>query len=374
MSGQVRVVLLSHDGQGLGHVRRNCRIAEALAQREPQARITVVTGVTSRHTWLDGGGGAPARHAVVRVPSMVKDATGRYRHPSGSTAQAHRRRSELAAGVIAQERPHLVLVDRHPLGIADEWAAGLAVARRLGSAVVLGLRDVLDEPDAVRAELAGASWQAARGLLDDVVVYGQRQLCDHRREYALPARPRYLGVVTGEVAAGSRHTPGLLVVTAGGGADGAELTRLADALSSHPRVRRTVLVAGPAARAVWPGPGVELADSAPDCTAWYAAAAASVQMAGYNSTYEALAAGLRPILVPRRRPRREQAIRASRLAALGLADVVDEGAHPAEVAWLLDRPRRLTPAQLAAAGLTLDGADRVAEHLLRVAATATVAA
>ena len=58
-------------------------------------------------------------------------------------------------------------------------------------------------------------------------------------------------------------------------------------------------------------------------------------MAGYNTTFEALAAGIRPVLVPRRNPRREQAIRASRLTALGVADIVDEGVPVEEVDWLL---------------------------------------
>ena len=66
-------------------------------------------------------------------------------------------------------------------------------------------------------------------------------------------------------------------------------------------------------------------------------------MAGYNTTVEALAAGVRPLLVPRRSPRREQAIRATRLASLGLADIVDEDATVDEVSWLLRRPRRLDP-------------------------------
>jgi len=83
-------------------------------------------------------------------------------------------------------------------------------------------------------------------------------------------------------------------------------------------------------------------------------------MAGYNSTLEALAAGIRPVLVPRRAPRREQAIRALRLAALGVADVVDGEASLEEVTWLLERPRLLPPGALDAAGIRLDGAERAA--------------
>jgi predicted glycosyltransferase len=90
-------------------------------------------------------------------------------------------------------------------------------------------------------------------------------------------------------------------------------------------------------------------------------------MAGYNSTVEALAAGQRPILFPRRSPRREQAIRAGRLASLGLADVVDAGAPASEVHWLLNQSRRTGPSRLKAAGIRLDGADVAARQLLRLA-------
>jgi len=92
-----------------------------------------------------------------------------------------------------------------------------------------------------------------------------------------------------------------------------------------------------------------------------------VQMAGYNTTFEALAAGLRPVLVPRRNPRREQAIRASRLTALGVADTVDEGVPAEEVDWLLGRDRLLPPGALAAAGIRLDGAERAAAAVTELA-------
>ena len=103
------------------------------------------------------------------------------------------------------------------------------------------------------------------------------------------------------------------------------------------------------------------------CLPLFASAGAVLQMAGYNSTVESLAVGVRPILVPRRSPRREQAIRASRLSSLGLADVVDERADAAEVDWLLDRPRRLPQGALDHAGLSLAGAANAAAELLTLA-------
>ena len=73
------------------------------------------------------------------------------------------------------------------------------------------------------------------------------------------------------------------------------------------------------------------------------------------------------MLVPRRNPRREQAIRASRLTALGVADTVDEGVPAEEVDWLLGRDRLLPPGALAAAGIRLDGAERAAAAVIELA-------
>jgi predicted glycosyltransferase len=110
----------------------------------------------------------------------------------------------------------------------------------------------------------------------------------------------------------------------------------------------------------------ELRD-APGCAELFARATGVVQMAGYNTTVEALAAGVRPVLVPRRNPRREQAIRASRLTALGVADTADEGVPAEEVDWLLGRDRLLPPGALAAAGIRLDGAERAAAAVIELA-------
>jgi predicted glycosyltransferase len=140
-----------------------------------------------------------------------------------------------------------------------------------------------------------------------------------------------------------------------------------------------VIVAGPyagndvvedLARSGRPSGRLHVVRDAAGCAEVFAGASAVVQMAGYNSTFESLAAGLRPILVPRRSPRREQAIRASRLAALDLADIVDEAAPVDEVAWLLQRDRLLPDGALANAGIRLDGALRAGRTIAELARAA----
>jgi predicted glycosyltransferase len=362
-----RYLFYSHDGFGLGHVRRNSLIARAILEREPDAEVVLVTGLAVRPAWLDHAG-----IRIVGVPALLKDTDGAYRHAALPFEQAIAQRAATFRATIESFRPDVVVVDRHPYGTAGELCSGLDLARRAGAAVVLGLRDVLDEPSQVRIELNGDGWLGVADMFDEVLVYGSEVLCDHAVEYGLPVRPRYCGWVVGHPAS-ARREKGLLVVTAGGGGDGSSVFELGVGLAKALPNRRIVLVAGPYAanHRISEDPAlagrVELKRDVPGCGDLFARADAVVQMAGYNSTVESLAAGIRPVLVPRRSPRREQAIRASRLAAMGLADVVDEGAAADEVAWLLTRPRLLADGQLRAAGLDLDGAQTAAATLSSLA-------
>jgi predicted glycosyltransferase len=366
-----RYLFSSHDGYGLGHVRRNVLIAHEVLRRDPGAQVTLLTGVPGRLAWA-----IDPRISVVRVPPLLKDGSGAYRNPGMDFEDAIAERARIVDGVVEQRRPDVMIVDRHPFGTAGELRPGLQRAREYGASLVLGLRDVIDEPDAVRAELAGQGWDGAADLYQDVLVYGDRLLCDHELEYGLPVRPQYCGWVVPAVQQRRQRSDlrDHIVIGAGGGGDGRTVFDLgAAALALRPRLR-AVVTAGPYA-GQWQPPA-ELASrlrvirGAGDLSALLADAGGAVQMAGYNSTVECLAAGLRPILVPRRSPRREQAIRAGRLASLGLADIVDEAASPAELAWLLDQPRRLRPQACADAGFRFDGADRAATLLTQRAAVA----
>lgn len=361
-----RYLFSSHDGFGLGHTRRNTLIAREILRRDPTAHVALVTGVAMRPSWLGHD-----RMSVIAVPPLVKDREGAYRNGSISFEAALQCRSEAFDRAVDEFRPDCVIVDRHPYGIGGELRLGLDRARAGGASIVLGLRDILDEPEPVRSELAGDGWHDVERVFDEVLVYGDREFCDHEAEYGLPMRPKYCGWVV-EHAAPTRRNPNLLVVAAGGGGDGDAVFDLGVALIALSTRRTGLLVAGPYATETIDAAAdaygcardrLRIVRNAPGCVDLFARAGAVLQMAGYNSTLEALAAGIRPILVPRRAPRREQAIRAGRLAALGLADVVDEHAPAAEVAWLLERDRRLAPNALAEAGIALDGATRAARRL-----------
>jgi predicted glycosyltransferase len=105
-----------------------------------------------------------------------------------------------------------------------------------------------------------------------------------------------------------------------------------------------------------------------------------VAMAGYNTSFEIVAAGARAVLVPRtwksgehparqdgRRVDNEQLLRAAALERLGLVHVLDpQELSPGRLAAAM-REALSDPRPAPAGSLPLDGADRVAEELLDLA-------
>ncbi len=96
-------------------------------------------------------------------------------------------------------------------------------------------------------------------------------------------------------------------------------------------------------------------------------------MGGYNTICEVLSFRKPALIVPRVKPRREQLIRAERLQALGLVDLL----HPADLTpgalseWLANGHRR--PA-LARRHIDLNGLTRVPQLLEELLATTPDAA
>jgi predicted glycosyltransferase len=369
VNARKRYVFSSDDHDGVGQLRRNSLIAAAVLAQDPTARVVLVTGVGQRPRWL----GDDNRVVVVRVPPLLTSPSGEYVGGQRSFDEAIAERAQIFDDLVRTAPADVVVVDRHPYGIAGELRPGLERARENGAVLVLGLRDVLDKPGVVAREIEGKRWRGVPDLYHCALVYGGANLVDHEREYGLPIEPEYCGWVVGPIPPTGRQ-PHRLVITAGGGGDGAQVFKLGRRLIELDPCWHGVIAAGPYAR--WadgsePRNGLRgrltVLESPGGCGRLFAGAEAVLCRAGYNSTVEALGAGRRPILVPRRKPRGEQAIRADRLAAFGLAHVVEEGAAPREVAWLLRRDNTLTPEQVERSGLRLDGAERAARRIVELA-------
>lgn len=385
------VFLYSHDTFGLGHLRRNLAIAERLLAGG-EAVVHLLTGSPVIQQWR-----LPPGLHVHPLPPVVKTGAERYapRQPGQSFGLVKGYREALILNRVQQHRPDAFLVDHAPAGMNGELLPTLAVLRRdlPDTRVMLGLRDILDSPEIVRA-----TWQEQdipsllEHAYDDILVYGSRSLFDVVAAYGIAPqvaeRVRYCGHVvaadTPRVAAASRpcwnpqRAAGrkVVLVTAGGGGDGAALMQayLQALPLMPPGTAYSAIVTGPlmsdaqrealaaiaAARR-----DVELVDYTTDLLPSLRAADLVIAMAGYNTSAEIIAQRKRAILVPRPAPRAEQRLRASLLARLGLVTTIEQDPRLAEAL------ARAVPAALAAppppdllwAALDLDGAERTAAYL-----------
>jgi predicted glycosyltransferase len=119
-------------------------------------------------------------------------------------------------------------------------------------------------------------------------------------------------------------------------------------------------------------PDIHILDFVNQPEALITRAAAVVGMAGYNTFCEIISFNKPAMLVPRMLPRREQFIRATRAAELGLVDtLLPEDAENAEImsARLLVLPDRQRPLEVGAASM-LDGLQRIRERVMSFDAAA----
>ncbi len=250
--------------------------------------------------------------------------------------------------------------------------------------LVLGLRDVLDEPKVLAAEWARkGALQATEDYYDEIWVYGLRSIYDPTAGLDLSTRAQsrmhwtgYLRRDLGPIGAPPEQP--YILITPGGGGDGKAMVDLVlAAYEQDPGLSpRAVLVYGPFLsgedRAVFET-RVERLNGRITSTGFesqmetlFAGAEGVVSMGGYNTFCEVLSFDKRAVIVPRKVPRLEQWIRASRTEGLGLIRMLDEdrdGMTPqAMVAAIRDLPRQPLPSQSITGGL-LDGLDYVTNRV-----------
>ena len=361
MSGdrEPRLLIYSQDGLGLGHQRRTTLLADEFLAACPGASALTVSDSPLGKFFPSSAG-----HDYCKLPSVRKAGPGDWRPVSlaSSFADVLDVRRAMLRTTVEAFRPDVLLVDHMPHGAMGELVPALEVLRGEPTAVVLGLRDILDAPAVVRERwrLEGA-FEAVEQYYDRVLVYGSRDVFDVADEYGWPetavSKIRYCGYVCAapppdvSVSLRSRYLADdrrdrLVLVMAGGGADAYPLfdavvdavPRISDAVPCH-----VVLVTGPflppdrrreLVRRARDLP-VDVLTTLPDPVSHARAADLVVAMAGYNTTAEILSVGAPALLVPRSGPSAEQQMRASLFAERGW------------VSWL--RPQELSAGTLAAA-------------------------
>lgn len=376
-----RVLIYSHDSFGLGHLRRCRKIAHSLVARRKAASVLILSGSP-----IIGSFDFRTRVDFVRIPGVIKLRNGEY-----SSLSLHMDISEvlaLRAAIIRHTAeafaPDLLIVDKEPLGLRGEIQDTLRIMKSAGTHLVLGLRDIMDDPEALAAEWERKNpHQALDELYDDILVYGLPEICDPLAGIPLSDRARakmiYTGYLASEGAGRSSNAAAspwegqpYVLVTPGGGRDGEELVDwVLSAYEADRNLSTAALVVfgpfmRPKRRARFLARIERLQrvraitfDSRPERL--MVGATGVVAMGGYNTFCEILSFDKRAVLVPRRHPRAEQFIRAASAERLGLVRMLSDvdGRQPERMADALRAlPTQPLPSEAVLPGL-MDGLDRI---------------
>lgn len=369
-----RVLIYSHDTFGLGHLRRALTIAHSLVETHKQMSVLILSGSP-----IIGSFDFRARVDFVRVPGVIKLRNGEYTALNLliDLDETLSIRSSIIEHTAEIFDPDVFIVDKEPSGLRGEVLPTLEMLKKRGTRLVLGLRDVLDEPAALVPE-----WErknvlpALENFYDEIWVYGLPQICEPVAEINLPEsvarKITYTGYLPRRVPENSPTTPPpeitkkpYLLVTTGGGGDGEGLIEWVlrayetDGMLPYP----ALLVLGPfmqperqaefLARAA-ALERVEAITFDPHMEALEDNAVGVVAMGGYNTFCEILSLDKRAIIVPRTVPRLEQYIRASKAEELGLIRMLeDDGTYDASVMCkaLRAMPRQNKPSDVVVPGL-----------------------
>jgi predicted glycosyltransferase len=215
----------------------------------------------------------------------------------------------------------------------------------------LGLRDILDSPEVTinRWQVEGA-YDVIERFYARILVFGMQDVYDIAERYQLPESAAKKVFYCGYVAnldhernaynirarylAGQSAETRLVVVMAGGGADGYPMmSTLIDALPK-------VLEDQPCIMAVITGPfmpveliadlerragrlPIQMLEAVTDSTSYISAADLVIAMAGYNTSVEILRTKTPAILIPRSGPSAEQRTRAKLFSEKHWVDMID---------------------------------------------------
>ena len=373
---QPRMLIYSHDSFGLGHLRRCRAIAQSLVAYHDDLSILMIAGSP-----IVGAFSFSPNVEFIRVPGVVKLANESYQphSPGMSIEDLMAIRSSIILETARVFEPDIFLIDKEPLGLRGEVESTLQFLKEKKKLLVLGLRDVMDDPERLAGEWERKqSLPALEDLYDHIWIYGLPEVYDPLKGIAVSDAVRQKTRFTGYLRRGK--TPSGLypppheieepffLVTTGGGGDGAMLVdwvlRAYEFDQSLDMPAKIVL--GPFMgtsqqtgfmERVARLKHVEAIAFEANMEALMQRAAAVVAMGGYNTFCEILSLDKRALILPRIAPRAEQYIRAARAAELGLVDMLlpDDTTDPRQMADALrELPIRRRPSKVHIPGL-LDG-------------------
>jgi predicted glycosyltransferase len=383
----MRCLLYSPDSYGLGHISRSLAIANSLLERFPDSRVRLLTGAPRAH-FFD----YPHRCDYVVLPGVTKDGAGRYVSAAAgqSLDETVRTRGRLVEHEILHFKPDVFLVDHSPLGLCGDLREVLTkLSRNPDVSVILGLRDVIDTPERVRADWErDGVFELIASCYDAVLVYGDPAVFNPVRSYGFPHEVAAKTTFTGYIGAYKSglssplvhslfapRTGKLLLITLGGGGDGNLLLgaaygalQLLGPLPPFETLSVTGPLMSPGKRGRFKRRAGELArltqlEFTPALFELIQCADLVLSMGGYNTICELAAANANALVVPRDRPRKEQIIRARHLETRGALRVLEpRNATPERIAHEIEVGLERRP-PAAGWGLPFTALERVAEKV-----------
>ncbi len=362
----IRILMYSHDTFGLGHLRRSRAIAHALVERFKGVTVLIISG-----SQIAGAFDFRARVDFVKIPSVIKLYNGDYTSIGDhiDLEDTLEMRRSVIEGTAEAFDPHIMIVDKEPLGLRGELETTLIALKKRGTTLVLGLRDVLDSAELLEREWTKKNVPARIDeLYDQIWVYGPKSFWQPLQGIDLPEgleeRITYTGFLRREIPSTEHHMAhnlpqNYILVTAGGGGDGAGLMRNVLAAREHNR-RLTfplVMVLGPFMKGETQEEihlraeklkNITVIDFDNELETILNNSAAVIGMCGYNTFCEILSFDRPALFMPRTEPREEQLIRAERASELGWVSMLEaEKADDAEImaTVLRDLPDRPKPSQ-----------------------------
>ncbi|MFQ5651529.1 MAG: glycosyltransferase family protein [bacterium] len=348
---QNRILFYSHDAYGMGNIRRTLAICERLTQEIPDLAILIVTGSPVIHALR-----IPDKVDYIKLPCLVRGKREAFssRFWDMSLRDLMHFRSELILSAIKSFEPNLVVVDKKPVGIKREFLTALRYLKVYlpDTKIVLGLRDILDDPTTtIPIWKNNGYFEAIHDFYDQVWVYGDRNIFDAVQEYQMPDTVAQKAIFTGYIAKSPltcdrrsvRTELGLngglfSLVMVGGGGDGFPImkTYVEGIREGKKRLLESLLISGPEMpkrqrheieQSCSNGHPVQFREFSDEIERMLTAADVVVSMGGYNSTCEILSFRKRAVIIPRILPVAEQYIRTKRLAELGLVNMI----HPEDL-------------------------------------------
>lgn len=327
---------------GIGHLKRAATLARAMAERG--LAVTIVSGGHDI-PGLDIGDADFIQLPSTRATDLFfKELVDEDDRPIDGEWKERRARALFDA--YRATAAHLLMFELFPFGRRQmrfeiEPVLQDAVGRSQRPVIVSSVRDILVAQN--KPERNEEMLERVENYFDHVLIHGDDALIPFDRTFPLAERIRnklhYTGYVvdrSGRGAINSGQGTDEVIVSAGGGAVGADLLKTAIAARALSKLNdRTwrVLVGVTVDQttfddlAALSGPGIVVERSRPDFTALVTNAALSISQGGYNTVMEVLEAGTRAVIVPYAGgAETEQTMRAQELARHTPIEVLDEAA------------------------------------------------